>query len=60
MWLCVLLYDIEPKTARESENFHAGAAAQILFFEPDSTCALHAAPEKQARDARTGEPHVRI
>ena len=29
------------RTARDSENFHAGAAAQILFMEPDTACDFH-------------------
>ena len=42
------------RTARDSENFHAGAAAQILFMEPDTACDFHAAPAPCARDAHTG------
>ena len=42
------------RTARDSENFHAGAAAQILFMEPDTACNFHVAPAQQAREARTG------
>ena len=42
------------RTARDSENFHAGAAAQILFMEPDTACDFHAAPAPCVRDAHTG------
>ena len=31
------------RTARDSENFHAGAAAQILFMEPDTAGDFHIA-----------------
>jgi hypothetical protein len=42
------------RTARDSENFHAGAAAQILFMEPDTACDFHVAPAPCAREAHTG------
>jgi hypothetical protein len=42
------------RTARDSENFHAGAAAQILFMEPDTAGDFHIAPAPCAREAHMG------
>ena len=42
------------RTARDSENFHAGAAAQILFMEPDTAGDFHIAPASCAREAHMG------
>ena len=42
------------RTSRDSENFHAGAAAQILFMEPDTACDFHVAPAPCARETHTG------
>eukprot|EP00982_Pelagococcus_subviridis_P000680 5752-Pelagococcus_subviridis.AAC.3 len=42
------------RAARDSENFHSGAAAQILFMEPDTACDFHVAPASCAREAHTG------
>ena len=38
----------------DSENFHAGAAAQILFMEPDTAGDFHIAPAPCAREAHMG------
>ena len=47
--------DKQLRTARDSENFHAGAAAQILLFmEPDTACDFHVAPAPCARETHTG------
>ena len=42
------------RTSRDSENFHAGAAAQILFMEPDTAGDFHIAPAPCAREAHMG------
>ena len=42
------------RTSRDSENFHAGAAAQILFMEPDTAGEFHIAPAPCAREAHMG------
>ena len=42
------------RTSRDSENFHAGAAAQILFMEPDTAGDFHIAPASCAREAHMG------
>jgi hypothetical protein len=42
------------RTARDSENFHAGVAAQILFMEPDTAGDFHIAQTPCAREAHMG------
>ncbi|EEH50904.1 uncharacterized protein MICPUCDRAFT_54952 [Micromonas pusilla CCMP1545] len=46
------------RTARDSENFHAGAAAQILFMEPDTACDFRVGGLPPARPV-SGTPSSR-